>query len=446
MPLLLYVPKTIKLTGIPISSTNVEFLIKGIDPNVGNSYLVDLSTTPKAITKAGNPLVVFDVNNNKGIRLNGSDTYLTAASSNDFNLGSTYTIDLELTLASHAPASRYCRVLTFGINDTSYSLALNLDSVGNVFFGIPKNGLTNAGIDSNFKLMLNTKHRITIGKSLGTVRIYIDGNLIKSSPMIDQSAGAMALCIGRDPATYSLINAVFNGWIHKVRVVKGEDLYQGQETINDQIGLTTNTSFYTKFDLLGFTDVTKKTSVWGTTNCVGSDVTLANSENSISLLNNSYAMFPYRAALNLNAATWTLELRFRSPTAFGSNTRTLIAHDTYGSNHDLSLSICNGNYFRVYSNGTTTVFDTPTFPTLEADKSYHVALVKASGVLKIYLDGKLVGSKAMSLSNSTQAQFTIGCRSWNNPNTFANCYISDIRFTREEVYKSEFTVPYKTEY
>lgn len=203
-----------------------------------------------------------------------------------------------------------------------------------------------------------------------------------------------------------------------------------------------NVMLHLKATSSGFVDLTGRTVVTGSPNFISSEVSLSNGERSISTLNNGYATFPYRADVAVSNSTWTMETRFMSPTSYVGTYKSLIDHGTYGKNKDFSFLLISGDRIRIFTSRTSSVYTTPVFAQLQPNVNYHVALVRNSGTLKIYLNGILVGTSGIVFSNETQKQYCIGCSDWNNPNSFANLYMNDVRFVRNEaVYTTDFVVP-----
>lgn len=144
-----------------------------------------------------------------------------------------------------------------------------------------------------------------------------------------------------------------------------------------------------------------------------------------------YATIPYSSQFDLSV-NFALEAWF---TMSGSN-GIIISKDTNGVNFDWCIYMPNSTTISIYSNGTATNITSSPFTSISDGLFHHCVITGTSGFIEIYLDGKLVGSGSMSISNaSTTGTFvTIGCGSWNSPGLFFNGYIPIVR-----VYKDGLT-------
>ena len=144
-----------------------------------------------------------------------------------------------------------------------------------------------------------------------------------------------------------------------------------------------------------------------------------------------YATVPYSGQFDLSA-NFTLEAWFNMIGSSGA----IISKDTNGLNFDWCIYMLNSTTIGIYSNGGTTNVSASSLPSLNDGLFHHCVITGTSGFIEIYLDGKLVGSGSMSITNaSTSGTFvTIGCFSFGNPNTFFNGSIPIVR-----VYKDGLT-------
>ena len=147
-----------------------------------------------------------------------------------------------------------------------------------------------------------------------------------------------------------------------------------------------------------------------------------------------YGRIPYNSNFNLSNTNYTLEGWFNSNSF--SNGQILISKDTNGSNFDWCLYIPNSMSLAIYSNGTSTNV-TAIVPTMSTGQWYHFVVTSISGVIRIYLNSVLYQTQSMSTSNSSQVYVTLGCSSWNAPNTFTNGKISILRTYRKGLSDSE---------
>lgn len=151
--------------------------------------------------------------------------------------------------------------------------------------------------------------------------------------------------------------------------------------------------------------------------------------NSASLsLNGSgdYLVIPYTSNYDLSSGDWTIESWFNFASSSGGM---IIAKDTYGVNYDWGIYVT-PTAASIYSNGATTNLSVA-YQTLSSNTWHHVAAVRQSGVLRIYINGvQRGGTSTMAISNASQVAVTVGCTSWNNPGNFFNGKISNLRIVK----------------
>jgi hypothetical protein len=175
----------------------------------------------------------------------------------------------------------------------------------------------------------------------------------------------------------------------------------------------------------------------------GGDVTggsnaLSISSGSVYFSGASYMRVPtYSSIFDLSGGDWTIECWFNANVLSGN----LIAKDTYGSNYDWSIGMSPSS-LNCYTSGTASSL-IATVPTMTTGTWYHVALVRRLGTNIFYLNGVAYGNNTMGFTNaSTGSGPTIGASGWNNPNSYFNGYISNLRLVKGvAVYTGNFTVP-----
>lgn len=157
--------------------------------------------------------------------------------------------------------------------------------------------------------------------------------------------------------------------------------------------------------------------------------------------NGDYLRIPYDADFNLSTTDFTYELWFNC-NSFATSQGVLSKH-TNNVYLDYNIYISNSTTINfLYSNSGTPV--TATVPAMSTGTWYHLAVVKSSGNLSIYLNGtRYAGPTAVSIPNNITSNFvTIGCTIWNNPSDYFNGYIDEIRLSKIARYSgASFTVP-----
>jgi len=154
---------------------------------------------------------------------------------------------------------------------------------------------------------------------------------------------------------------------------------------------------------------------------------------------NQYATFPYTSNFNLSAGDFTMEGWFNSRDF--SAAQPLISKDTNGSNFDWDIGILSATSVRILTNGANSNL-TATVPAMSINTWYHIAIVKYNGIVNIYLNGVSYATGALALTNNSQTTVTIGCYSWNAPNSFFKGYISNLHIVNgTALYTSNFNPP-----
>ncbi|MEI6379184.1 MAG: LamG-like jellyroll fold domain-containing protein [Candidatus Falkowbacteria bacterium] len=142
---------------------------------------------------------------------------------------------------------------------------------------------------------------------------------------------------------------------------------------------------------------------------------------------NQYLRLPYSSNFNLSSGDWTIDAWFNS-NSFASS-QAIISKDKNGLNYDWSLLLLNTTTIALYTAGTSQNL-TVTVPAMVPGQWYHLAYIRSGTSDYIYLNGVSYGSKVMSITNNSQDYITIGCNGWNNPNTFFNGYIDELRVSK----------------
>lgn len=405
----------------------VVFLLKGRKAGYPTHTFLDSSDAPKTITPAGGAVQMLDPDGRPAGYFDGNGDRLGVAASADFNLGATYTVEVELHFKTLPPVGRGCRVLLLGANGTTSALTLHIRDTGAVVWAVPYGGLANAGVTSSTVLEANRTYRITVAKSGGTVRLYIDGQLDATATMTNQTAGNVPAYVGYDTAAVASTNYQFHGYMQRVHIAKGVDLYSGLTEITTPIAKVAETKLLLDFDAAGIVDITRQRHLY-TTNLVSSNDVMHGSEPSLYFNGSSYGLMPYTSEFNLSAPSWTLETFFQ---LIDLRSQCLFSKDVYGQNHDLSVTIGNsGRQLRIYTAKTAASY-IANFPSqLVAGQKYHLALSRVNGTLYLFLNGVMFGTTSIGFTNESNVYLMVGGSSYNNPSTFFYGYMMDPRFTK----------------
>ena len=96
-------------------------------------------------------------------------------------------------------------------------------------------------------------------------------------------------------------------------------------------------------------------------------------------------------------------------------------------------------YYGAGENQNTTIGSSVAAPS--QNTWYHVAFVRTSGVIKIFIDGTQIGANISYTGNYTDTYFTIG--GWYSTSYLLNGYIDEFRISLKARYTSNFTAPTK---
>jgi len=140
---------------------------------------------------------------------------------------------------------------------------------------------------------------------------------------------------------------------------------------------------------------------------------------------------PSHNAFAFRTADWTVEGWFYFTSITGQQT---LVGDTYGNTAGWYLYKQSNHRLGVYY--SSIVVDGKT--TIEADRWYHFAFVRNSGITRIYINGEL-DAEGVDTTDATITQYYIADTAQSSGEFFGN--ISNLRITRTAVYKDNFTVP-----
>jgi hypothetical protein len=154
--------------------------------------------------------------------------------------------------------------------------------------------------------------------------------------------------------------------------------------------------------------------------------------------NGDYLRIPYDSDFNLLSTDFTFEcwVNFNSIGVQG-----LLSKHTSGAALDYELAIINSTTIRFVQSNLIGI--DATVPAMTTGTWYHIAFVKSSGNLSIYLNGtRRAGPTAATLTNNITSYVVIGASTWNTPGAFFNGYMNEARLSKVSRYSgASFTVP-----
>lgn len=318
-----------------------------------------------------------------------------------------------------------------------------ITSAGLVQFFYATGASAGTNISSVSALTLNAWTHIAVvrsGSSTGNLKLYINGAVAATSAgAVTQNLGSTgAGSIGRQSSGTSYY---YNGYVSNARIVKGTAVYTGAFTPPT----TPLTAISGTTLLLGFTNA----NVFD--NAMQNNLTTAGGAQ----ISNAYKYGT--GAISLNGTNSYLLNSNTATGAFGANNFTiefwLLANAlpaTTAQLYDTRPASTNGLYTLVYlsSDGTIRFYvssvDRITSTAISTGTWYHVAICKASGSTRMFINGTQAGSTYTDANTYISSYSFIGA-SYSGGATisnFLNGFIDDFRITKGVArYTTTFTPP-----
>jgi hypothetical protein len=431
------------------SFKNTTLLLHG--DGATTSFTRDASTNNFQMSLVGdtkpNNLTPFIENGYWSNFFNGSSDYLTMPDNANYVISGDFTVEAWIFPTSFSGTNGNIVLAQWpGATATNQSFQFYVNSTGKVglVYGI---GATNAAVvGTSLSCTLNTWNHVAVTRSGTTVRYFVNGALDATSSTVsgafNNSTGVMS--VGRINASDS---GYFSGYISNCRLVIGTALY---------------TSAFTP-------STTPLTAVSGTQVLVcQSNRFIDNSSNAATITASGSPSVSMQQPFTAPSGTSLFGSGYfdgsgdylRSPTGYLTGVTTgnftvegwwnfgdFTTRTTYfqrlwsfgtGLANDVTLNVDNsGNLvFRV----NDSIIASQSSGAMRLNSWNHVALVRSSGTVTIYLNGTSVASAANSSNISGQAgnSFYIGCESDGAGGYFYG-YCSNVRITNTAVYTTTFT-------
>tara|TARA_Y100001973_G_scaffold94120_1_gene145752 strand:+ start:1043 stop:3118 length:2076 start_codon:yes stop_codon:yes gene_type:complete len=392
------------------------------------------------------PSAAYDsaVNGGSGFFDQTSDCYFDVSDATDFDFGTgDYTVEMWVYPTT-----------TFIVN---WAMAFNTINVNQYWAWTDGGGNSAAAglstypsgnYSGSFDHMPNrfSWSHIVFQNTSGTENWYINGvRVYNATNNPNFSASATGVRVGLSPAYASMF--FYGGYISDVRVLKGSNAYSNASTLTvptAPLGSVTNTKLLTNFTNAAMFDQSGKTNI----------DTVGNAQ-----LNTSIKKFGTASAKFDGTGDYLHIPRNFTPIGTGDYTIELFAYFTGNSSTSGGL-FASGNPSSAVTVPAMALRDTTglTIYTgagqkitgntglLSLNTWYHLAMVRASGVIKVFKDGSLVswddGSSTVSdTSNITSTEFVIG--KYYSDSYLLNGYIDEFRISLKARYTSNFTAPSK---
>lgn len=410
----------------------------------------DKSTTAHAVTPSSEPKIQpfspfspsaeYDsaVNGGSGY-FDGSGDYLGLPSSNDFDFSGSFTIEAWVYLED------------LSTSRTILGTCANIGGRGGIYFGTSGNNLiffqyiTNTTlITSSSSIIKHQWNHVAAVRHGVSIYLYINGTSVGNTTFSNSFSGDSANGgVGgfySNPGIYYL-----DGYMADMRVVNGTAMYTSNFTPpTAPLTKVTNTKLLANFTNSAAFDQTGKTNA----------ITRANAQLDTSVKKfgtasleldgtGDYLHIPSNFPL-IGTRDYTIEL-FAYFTGNSSTSGGLFAAGNPSSAVTVpAMALRDTTGLTIYTGaGQKITGDTGL---LSLNTWYHLAMVRASGVIKVFKDGSLVswddGSSTVSdTSNITSTEFVIG--KYYSDSYLLNGYIDEFRISLKARYTSNFTAPTK---
>jgi hypothetical protein len=420
-----------------------------------SNRLIDTSTTASAITKNGDvtvqrfspfsPGATYSTSTIGGSGyFDGGGDYLYTPSSSNFALGTgDFTIECWIYVTAAFGTSGSGRgVLMSNRTVTSSSTSFVLQHYnGKIYFGTPNTDIFPTG--SNTTMTINTWYHVAVTRNSGTARLFLNG-VSDATPVTGDTTNfsdTSAVYIGCD-GTFGLPQYSYTGYISDSRIVKGTAVYTANFTPpTAPVTAITNTSLLLNYTNAGIID----NAMMNILETVG-DAKISTTQSkfggsSIAFDGTTdYVIQPTNINFGYGTGDFTIE--------FWLYLNTISVDQTIVSNLTSTSSINPHIYFgfssgiNYYTNNANRI----TGSALSASTWYHIAVCRASGSTKMFINGTQTGSTYTDSNNyGTTAPLGIGTYwSAGSPVTTStlNGYIDDLRITKGYArYTSNFTAP-----
>ena len=431
-----FTPPTSKLTAI----TNTKLL------TCQSNRFIDNSASPLTITPVGNPAVsafgpfltsrVYSAGRNgASVYMDGASDYLSLSASNDFDVA-----DGDITIEcwvyrSAADTTKQC-VWEFYTDDNNL---LRLFYEGNKKYSLLQrvSGTDNFNVSISGTASLNEwSHLAVTRSSSGTYKLYINGveNISQAEGVTINTSG-IAFYVGVD---FYSTDRFWNGYICDFRIVKGSLVYSSNNFTPPTAPLTaiTNTKLLLNMadgqaidsaahgiiTLAGNANVSTDQAKFG-------DTSLHTDGSGDA----AFVKFTNAGELNFGTGDFTLECFVRF--ADTDNTQVLIANWESGANTWYLAHYGGSNKLTFYPNAREFAWDP------SANTWYHMALTRASGVLKAFIDGTQIGSNISETANLAGANNYMSIGGAGNAGESLNGFFDEVRVSKFARYTSNFTAP-----
>ena len=395
-----------------------------------NAYTITTTGTPKAST------MVPAIGTSGSMYFSGSTTYLSVPSNANLAMGAG-----DFTIEGWINVSKYDGSNHEGLFnlDTSYA-APSFSSSGLIAYCHYTSRLVRfviGGTDyaTTITSTENTWTHIAISRTASSTKCFVNGTLALTIADATNYTSTY-LVVGRNGSNY------LNGYVSNFRIVKGTGLYTAA-FVPPTLPLTavTNTQLLLSGTNGGVTDSTGVNDVitFGTAGISTAQSKFGGSSLYFDGNSSNYLQMPMKPEIMIWGNDFTIEGHVYL-LSYGS-TRNLLTNSVSNSDGMTGIYVYTTGQIAIGKIGTNEIVSSS--GVIQLNTWYHVAIVRSSNVVTIYVNGVSVATgDTTRIGSSTTNPITIGRNFQTTGNAAWYGYIDDLRITNgQALYTSNFTVP-----
>ena len=403
--------------------------------------LVDLSSNAHSLTINGDARQI-----KKGYYFDDT-AHMSVADSSDFDFsgGDSFCVELWMNCKSFSSSSAgYAYMCTQSWSNNGFEIGTWQNGRVVIFIGhgawqLNGSNQGSATMQSSTLLSTDTWHHVALTYDGTTYTLYVDGVSQQTHDGNPPSYGAGNAQLTFGSAREDNVNYTFDGYLTNMRITKGETVYSGNFTPAEILTEGANT----KLLLLG--DTTDSSSQEHSLTFSGGAASTAKFTNGLQ----------FDGTGNHTGNEQSIEIPTSSDFAFGTDDFTIefwayknadggegwdivlgTASEAAGNTNGWFVEWSNARGFTFYDSTANTHI--VTLDTNPLDSTWHhIAIVRNSGTVKLYLDGTEEDSATHNASIQAAHPLKIGS-SGNGRNSF-NGFIDNVRISKSARYTSNFT-------
>ena len=450
-----FTPSTVPLTAV----TNTKILTcqsNTIVDNSANNYAITVAGNSRPITAS--PFTVTYSSKQSytpavyggSMYFDGTGDYLTIPTSSFLVPTNTYTIEFWMNPVAYpggtSATSLYqvtnANVANFG------GLLIEFYATGTIRLSVrPATGGTNVTVTATGTIPLNAWTHIAVNVNAGAAKIYVNGISAGTGTVVVLDGTQTFCSSGYLTNGYTTSQVYYTGYLSDLRVVKGQALYtsnfvpqnQPLTSVKNTTLLLNGTSagIYDSSEMVNFETV-------GDAKLSTSVVKFSGSTSMYFDGAGDYLATRATPAYAFGTKDFTIEFWYYATSLPSTSSPAGMIDMRGGTNGgtvtEPTLYFDGTNGFRWYTNATSVLISGNTL--ISANSWQHFAIVRASGVLKMYINGTYTGTSYTDSLNYPAKATYIGNTNDGVYNYYYAGYLSDFRITNGYArYTANFTPP-----